>query len=201
MRSASSAHCAPAQSPSLPRCNRPPTVNGADRPTPGVQMGPPGPCCQAPAGPRLGLLLRHLGGTANQRGRHGIDAENTLSAHLRSRGATRSGRASGRVSRLPWTRSVPGSHTGGFHEHASCFFAPARRTIRGDRAGGGGGAGLGLSPLPPPRPPRRRPCSCRREVSTAALARRRIRAPPSAMPSPRPPPAPPSRSPARSTTT
>jgi hypothetical protein len=46
-------------------------------------MGPFGPCRQAPAGLTLGLLIRHLGGTANQRGRYGIAAKNTLSAHPR----------------------------------------------------------------------------------------------------------------------
>jgi hypothetical protein len=50
-----------------------------------------------------------------------------------------------------------------------------------------------LSPCPPPRPLRRRPCMCRRLVSTAALARRRVPAQPSATPLPRPPPAPPPR--------
>ena len=40
-------------------------------------MGPFGPCCRVPAGRTLGLLLRHLGGTANLRGRHGIDTNNT----------------------------------------------------------------------------------------------------------------------------
>ena len=63
----------------------PPEVHGADRPTPGGPAGLSGPCRQAPAELTLGLLLRHLGGTANQRGRHGIDAKNTLSTFAQVR--------------------------------------------------------------------------------------------------------------------
>ena len=60
-----------------------PAVNGPIGPHLGCSTGPSGPCCQAPAGLTLGLLLRHRGGTANQRGRHGINAKNTFNAHPR----------------------------------------------------------------------------------------------------------------------
>ena len=58
-------------------------MNGPIGPPPPCSMGPSGPSCQVPAGRRLGLLLRHRGGTGTKGGTHGIDAKNTLSALLR----------------------------------------------------------------------------------------------------------------------
>jgi hypothetical protein len=73
------------QAPPAPRCSDVTglTAGGPTGPHLPCSIEPPGPCCRVQAGRRLGLLFRHLGGTANQRGRHGIDAKDPLRAPQR----------------------------------------------------------------------------------------------------------------------
>src|SRR5579859_7175591 len=60
-----------------------PAVNGADRPTPAVPDGAVRPLPPSSSRAQAGSAAPPPGRTATQRGRHGIDATNTLSAQLR----------------------------------------------------------------------------------------------------------------------